>query len=216
MAAPFIRTNGTTPQVDFGTPLGGVISLTAVDTTANETITLPPESCGLMGVIFQQLDDKVVANTVDETSQFGTGGTDDTRTITADMASAGQCYFIRLSGYISNTGAPTGTLRIKMGSTNLVVTGPTTLPSGLTNAFVETVFHLTVRSTGALGTVIGQGHTKLIVGALGTTYNRQLTMTAPATIDFTADQAIDVTYQWGTADPANSLTITNSMIQVAR
>jgi hypothetical protein len=216
MAAPFIRTNGTTPQVDFGTPLGGVISLTAVDTTANETITLPPESCGLMGVIFQQLDDKVVANTVDETSQFGTGGTDDTRTITADMASAGQCYFIRLNGYISNTGTPTGTLRIKLGSTNLVVTGPTTLPSGLTNAFVETVFHLTVRSTGALGTVIGQGHTKLIVGALGTTYNRQLTMTAPATIDFTADQAIDVTYQWGTADPANSLTITNSMIQVAR
>jgi hypothetical protein len=216
MAAPFIRTNGTTPQVDFGTPLGGVISLTAVDTTANETITLPPESCGLMGVIFQQLDDKVVANTVDETSQFGTGGTDDTRTITADMASAGQCYFIRLNGYISNTGTPTGTLRIKLGSTNLVVTGPTTLPSGLTNAFVETVFHLTVRSTGALGTVIGQGHTKLIVGALGTTYNRQLTMTAPATIDFTVDQAIDVTYQWGTADPANSLTITNSMIQVAR
>jgi hypothetical protein len=216
MAAPFIRTNGTTPQVDFGTPLGGVISLTAVDTTANETITLPPESCGLMGVIFQQLDDKVVANTVDETSQFGTGGTDDTRTITADMASAGQCYFIRLNGYISNTGTPTGTLRIKLGSTNLVVTGPTTLPSGLTNAFVETVFHMTIRSTGALGTIIGQGHTKLIVGSLGTTYNRQLTMTAPATIDFTVDQAIDVTYQWGTADPANSLTITNSMIQVAR
>lgn len=216
MATPFIRTNGTTPQIDFGTPLGGVISLTAVDTTANETITLPPESCGLMGMIFQQLDDQVVANTADETSQFGTGGADDTRTIPADMAQAGQCYFIRLNGYISNTGTPTGTLRIKLGSTNLVVTGPTTLPSGLTNAFVETVFHLTVRSTGALGTVIGQGHTKLIVGALGTTYNRQLTMTAPATIDFTVDQAIDVTYQWGTADPANSLTITNSMIQVAR
>ena len=216
MATPFIRTDGTTPKIDFGTPLGGVISLTAVDTTANETITLPPESCGLMGVIFQQLDDQVIANTVDETSQFGTGGADDTRTIPADMAQAGQCYFIRLSGFISNTGTPTGTLRIKLGSTNLVVSGPTTLPSGLTNAFVETVFHFTIRSTGALGTVIGQGHTKLIVGALDTTYNRQLTMTAPATIDFTADQEIDVTYQWGTADPANSLTITNSMIQVAR
>jgi len=216
MATPFIRTDGTTPKIDFGTPLGGVISLTAVDTTSNETITLPPESCGLMGVIFQQLDDQVIANTVDETSQFGTGGADDTRTIPADMAQAGQCYFIRLSGFISNTGTPTGTLRIKLGSTNLVVSGPTTLPSGLTNAFVETVFHFTIRSTGALGTVIGQGHTKLIVGALDTTYNRQLTMTAPATIDFTADQEIDVTYQWGTADPANSLTITNSMIQVAR
>lgn len=216
MATPFIRTDGTTPQIDFGTSQGGVISLTAVGTTANETITLPPESCRLMGVIFQQLDDKVVANTVDETSQFGTGGADDTKIIPANMASAGQCYFIRLNGYISNTGTPTGTLRIKLGSTNLVVSGPVNLPSGLTNAFVETVFHLTVRSTGALGTVIGQGHTELIVGALGTTYNRQLTMTAPATIDFTADQAIDVTYQWGTADPANSLTITNSMIQVAR
>ena len=216
MATPFIRTNGTTPQIDFGTQLGGVISLTAVDTAGNETVTLPPESCGLMGVTFQQLDDKVIANTTDETSQLGTGGTDDTRTIKANMVSAGQCYSIRLNGLISCTGTPTGAIRIKLGSTNLVVSGPTTLPSGLTNAFVETVFHFTVRSTGALGTVIGQGHTKLIVGALGTTYNRQLTMTAPATIDFTADQAIDVTYQWGTASPSNTLTITNSMIKVAR
>lgn len=216
MATPFVRTNGTIPQIDFGTPLGGVISMVAPGSINNVTIILPPESCGLQGVIFQQLDDKVVADTVAETSQFGNGGAYDTRTIPANMASAGQCYFIRLNGYISNTGTPTGTLRVKLGSTNLVVSGPTTLPDGLSNAFVETVFHITVRSTGALGTVIGQGHTKLIVGALGTTYNRQLTMTAPATIDFTVDQAIDVTYQWGTASPSNTLTITNSMIKVAR
>ena len=216
MATPFIRTNGTTPQIDFGTQLGGVISLTAVDTAGNETVTLPPESCGLMRVIFQQLDDKVVSNTTDETSQLGTGNTGDTKTIPADTAGVGDCYFIRLNGYISNTGTPTGTIRVKLGATNLVVSGPVNLPSGLSNAFVETVFHLTIRSTGALGTVIGQGHTKLIVGALDTTYNRQLTMTAPATIDFTTDQAIDVTYQWGTADPANILTITNAMITVAR
>ena len=216
MATPFVRTNGTTPQIDFGTPLGGVVSIVAPDTTANETIILPPESCGLQGVIFQQLDDKIVSNTTDETSQLGTGNTGDTKTIPANTAGAGDCYFIRLSGYISNTETPTGTLRIKLGSTNLVVSGPTTLPAGLTNAFVETVFHMTIRSTGALGTIIGQGHTKLIVGALGTTYNRQLVMTAPATIDFTADQAIDVTYQWGTANASNILTITNAMITVAR
>jgi len=216
MATPFIRTNGTTPQIDFGTSQGGVISLTAVDGTANETVTLPPESCGLMGVVFQQLDDKVIANTVDETSQLGTGNTGDTKTIPADTAGVGDCYFIRLNGYISNTGTPTGTIRVKLGATNLVVSGPVNLPSGLSNAFVETVFHLTVRSTGALGTVIGQGHTKLIVGALDTTYNRQLTMTAPATIDFTVDNEIDITYEWGTADPANILTITNAMITVAR
>ena len=216
MATPFVRTDGTTPQIDFGTPLGGIVSIVAPDTTTNETIILPPESCGLQGVVFQQLDDKVIANTVDETSQLGTGNTGDTKTIPADTAGVGDCYFIRLNGYISNTGTPTGTIRVKLGATNLIVTGPTTLPSGLTNAFVETVFHLTVRSTGALGTVIGQGHTKLIVGALDTTYNRQLTMTAPATIDFTVDNEIDITYEWGTADPANILTITNAMITVAR
>ena len=216
MATPFIRTNGATPQIDFGTPLGGVISMVAPDSINDGTIILPPGTCGLQGVIFQQLDDKVVANTTDETSQLGTGNTGDTKTIPANTAGAGDCYFIRLSGFISNTGTPTGTLRIKLGSTNLVVSGPTTLPAGLTNAFVETVFHMTIRSTGALGTIIGQGHTKLIVGALGTTYNRQLTMTAPATIDFTADQAIDVTYQWGTASASNILTITNAMITVAR
>ena len=216
MATPFVRTDGTTPQIHFGTQLGGVISLTAVDTAGNETVTLPPESCGLMGVIFQQLDDKVVSNTTDETSQLGTGNAGDTKTIPADTAGVGDCYFIRLNGYISCAGTPSATLRIKLGSTNLVVSGPVNLPSGLSNAFVETVFHLTIRSTGAVGTVIGQGHTKLIVGALDTTYNRQLTMTAPATIDFTVDNEIDITYEWGTADPANILTITNAMITVAR
>ena len=216
MATPFVRTNGTIPQIDFGTPLGGVISVVAPDTIANGTIILPPESCGLQGVIFQQLDDKVVANTVTETSQFGTGGSSRAATIKANSVAAGDCYMIRLNGFISCVGNPSNTLKIKIGSVELVASGPTAIHPNLVKAFVETVFFFTVRSVGATGEVIGQGHTKLVVGSLGTIYSRQLVMDTPATIDFTIDNDIDVTYTWGAADPGNILTITNAMITVAR
>ena len=216
MATRFVRTNGTIPQIDFGTPLGGVISVVAPDSINDGTIILPPESCGLQGVIFQQLDDKVVANTVTETSQFGTGGSSRTATIKANSVAAGDCYMIRLNGFISCVGNPSNTLKVKIGAVELVVSGPTAIHPNLVNAFVETVFFFTVRSNGALGSVIGQGHTKLVVGSLGTIYSRQLVMDTPATIDFTIDNDIDVTYTWGAADPGNILTITNAMITVAR
>ena len=216
MATPFIHSDGTTPKIDFGTSQGGVISLTAVDGTANETVTLPPESCGLMGVIFQQLDDKVVANTTDETSQLGTGGSSRTATIKANSVAVGDCYMIRLNGFISCVGNPSNTLKVKIGAVELVASGPTAIHPNLVKAFVETVFFFTVRSAGATGEVIGQGHTKLVVGSLGSVYSRQLVMDTPATIDFTIDNDIDITYTWGVADPGNILTITNAMITVAR
>ena len=39
MATPFVRTNGATPQIDFGTPLGGVATLACTDSLTNYTIT---------------------------------------------------------------------------------------------------------------------------------------------------------------------------------
>ena len=39
MATPFVRTNGATPQIDFGTPLGGVATLACTDSPTNYTIT---------------------------------------------------------------------------------------------------------------------------------------------------------------------------------
>ena len=216
MATPFVRTNGTIPKIDFGTPLGGVISMVAPDSINDGTIILPPESCGLQGVIFQQLDDKVVANTTDETSQLGTGGSSRTATIKANSVAAGDCYMIRLNGFISCVGNPANTLKVKIGAVELVVSGPTAIQPNLVKAFVETVFFFTVRSVGATGEVIGQGHTKLVVGSLGSAYSRQLVMDTPATIDFTVDNDIDITYTWGAADPGNILTITNAMITVAR
>lgn len=214
MATPFVRHNGTVPKTDYGTALGGVCSLQPTDSTVDYTHRLPPDSSVLSGKIFVQIDDKTIANTTVETSQIGTGNTGSSKIIDANTAMIGATYQIRLNGYISNTGTPAATLRVKLGSATLITSGPVNLPSGLTNAFVETLFSFTVRTTGATGTVRGQGHTKLISGALGTTYNRQLTMTADATIDFTVGNEIDVTYEWGTADPANTLTITNCSISV--
>lgn len=214
MATPFVRHNGTVPKTDYGTALGGVCSLQPTNSTVDYIHTLPPDSSTLTGKIFVQVADQVIADTTVETSQFGTGNAGSSRTIDANTTVVGATYHIRLNGYISNTGTPNATIRIKIGGVTLVTSGPVALPSGLTNAFVETLFTFTVRSIGATGTVRGQGHTKLISGALGTTYNRQLTMTADATIDFTVNNEVDITYEWGTASPSNSLTITNASIGV--
>ena len=214
MATPFVRQNGTVPKTEYGTALGGICTVQPTNSTVDYTHTLPPDSSVLTGKIFVQVADQVISNTTTETTQFGTGTTGSSRIIDPNTAVVGATYHIRLNGYISNTGTPNATIRIKIGGVTLVTSGPVALPSGLTNAFVETIFTFTVRSVGATGTVRGQGHTKLVSGALGTTYNRQLTMTSDATIDFTTGNEIDITYEWGTASASNTLTITNASIGV--
>ena len=163
------------------------------------------------GVLFSQTSSVTVSNTTTETSLLGTGL--GSATLPANFAAVGRSIRVRSYGYISNTATPSATLRIKVGSVT-ILTSTGSLPSGLSNALVEFDFTFRFETIGATGTIIGQGSTKITSGAFVSSVGRPLVMTADATIDTTIANALDVTYEWGTASASNTISMTNAIIEV--
>lgn len=160
------------------------------------------------GVLFTQTDTVTVADTVTETDLTGTGV--GTLTLPANFFVAGKTIKIRALGYHSSTASPDITLRFKLGSTTVLTTG--TISSG--NATDESWICdacLTCRTTGATGTVIGQGYYDELHGN-GSTGG--MVNTAATTIDTTASQAISLTVEWGTANAGNTISCTNLVIEI--
>ena len=63
--------------------------------------------------------------------------------------------------------------------------------------------------------LFGQGGTLFYDGTgIISSYVRPLLMTTTATINTTISNTIDVTYTWGTANAANTVTCTNATIEI--
>ena len=163
------------------------------------------------GVLYVGTSTVTVANSATETSMLGAGV--GSATLPANFAVVGRTIRVRSHGFISDTATPSSTIKIKLGSVTLV-TSTGTLPSGLSNAEVAFEFVFTFRSIGSSGTVIGQGISRITSGAFVSSASRALVMTAPATIDTTVANAMDLTYQWGTASASNTISMTNPIIEV--
>ncbi len=97
-------------------------------------------------------------------------------------------------------------LRIALGAVELLATGALTPPSGASNLPWEMEGLLVVRSIGASGTIMATGRYDNGQSA------GLLANAAAVTVDTTASADLQVTGQWGTADPANSLTVQNLTI----
>ena len=163
------------------------------------------------GILYVGTSTVTVANSTTETSMLGTGV--GSATLPANFAVVGRTIRVRSHGFISDTATPSSTIKIKLGSVTLI-TSTGTLPSGLSNAEVTFEFVFTFRSIGSSGTVIGQGISRITSGAFVSSSARALVMTAPVTIDTTIANAMDVTYQWGTASASNTISMTNPIIEV--
>lgn len=152
-----------------------------------------------------------VANTTTETSILGTGV--GTKTLPANFFVAGKTLRVVVKGHIADTGTPTLRIRCKLGSTTIVDTGAQTLLAITGTRGFEAEFLLTCRTTGASGTVFGQGdfqyNSAAVTGNVIDAPN-----TAATTVDTTASQAVDVTATWGTASASNTITGTNVTIEV--
>ena len=155
----------------------------------------------------------VVANTVAETTLLGTPILG-TVTLPANYLDlSGRAIRVKASGYFSDTGTPTLNIALKLGSVTLMSTGAVALSGTLANHHWEMEAIFTVSATGAAGTVFGQGlftydnaaHAGLAEG---------MVMTAAATIDMTAAQAINLTATWGAASASNTITCTNYEVEV--
>jgi hypothetical protein len=144
--------------------------------------------------LFVKTSDTTVANTVTETSIVGTGAGATTLTFVAGRAVRLTAY-----GYLSDTGTPTLTIRVKYGGTLLVSCAPV-LATGLANAGWQLLVTLTCRTDGSSGTLIAEG--TLIVGGTVT----HLVAVATVTKDVTVANGVGLTAQWGAASASNTLT----------
>lgn len=159
--------------------------------------------------IFSQTSTKTVANTTAETSLIDGG--DGTLTMPANTLLVGCTIRITMFGYMSTVaGTPSVTLRLKLGSTTLATATVANMTSGLSNVSLDSKVMIVTKTVGAAGTVYGGGRTLLDTGNAATAV-MGFVNTSPVTIDTTAAQTLDITWQWGAADPGHTVT-TNAVI----
>ena len=166
----------------------------------------------LVGVIFTQTADQTIANTTTETTLFGTGV--GTLTLPANFWTVGKTIRIEIHGDFADFGTPTVEVQAYYGTTSLIDSQAITL-SGLGGTEEwETEVVITCRSVGATGTV------RTIIDweyetTTGSSAIERLDVAGTTTvINTTVSGALDVTFQWGTAAVANTLTSEVGFVEV--
>lgn len=167
---------------------------------------MPSNNGSPVGVLFVQTADAVVANTGVETTLVAAGV--GSLTLPLNFFRIGKTIRIRMRGRMSDTGTPTFRLRIKLGATVVLDTGAVALAGTISNNEWCADAMITCRTTGVGGTVSAQG-------AFQEDPDNRVGMpnTAPIVVDTTVAQAIGVTWLWGAADPANTVTCTNLTVE---
>lgn len=141
-----------------------------------------------------------VANTTTETTIY-------TLNITADSLQEGQVFMGRVSGSISNDSASDDiTIKIKIGST--VVESFKPAVGNVTDADWHFHGYMTVRSTGASGSVAFHGHVE-IDGNVDNTNSLE-------TIDTTVSEDVTVTVTWDNAKAGNTISIYQGFVYTNR
>lgn len=162
---------------------------------------------------FVQTDDKDVTNTNAETTMFGAGI--GTLTFPANFFVVGKTVRVTLRGVLTQpVGGPTWTWRVKLGGVTLATSGAVT-HAAETNRVWMLTFLLTCRTTGAGGTVIGQGGVfHYETGGPASVALAELPMAATAALNTTLARTLDVTLQLSAADAGQHNVTTNATVEV--
>lgn len=153
-------------------------------------------------------DGAAIANTTTETAIFNA------ITIPANYLQDGRVLRIRAFGKLSTTGTPTIQFGLRFGTATggvlLWQTEAITNGSAVTNVNWSLEIIVQVRTNGATGTVIAMGDVMVNTSATANVSHAASVSgydaPATATIDATADTALNLTAKWGTANAANTLT----------
>ncbi len=159
------------------------------------------------GTIFAQIATATIANSGAETTLLASGI--GTTLLPANYLVPGRTIKIKVTGIISDTLVPNYTVNLRLNGT-LVATATGTFTGVIANDVFEIIFVITCRTTGV-------GGTAFIQGSMETNAVNRLSIanTAPTVVDTTVSTSIDVLFQWGTADPANTISATNALIEAA-
>lgn len=158
------------------------------------------------GRAFSATADKVVANTITETTLLGTGV--GSASLPAGALAAGRALLVRVQGYYSTAAtAPTLTLKVKLGGVVLASVA-VALPVSIVSKQFAAEILIVCRTAGATGAVMANG-AFLAEGASATAHSLAgLTATAAATVNTTAALAVDLTATWSAASASNTITAT--------
>ena len=163
----------------------------------------------IVGSIFVSTSSATVANTVTETSIIGTGS--GTLTLPANFFTIGKTLKFTLYGMIATLVTPTLRIKVKLGATVIIDTTAATLATITGTNLFFTEWMLTCRTTGAGGTVFGQGLAFYFTGITGLS-GIASPSTATSSIDTTTTQVFDISVTWGTASASNTITSTNFVL----
>lgn len=151
-----------------------------------------------------------INNSTTETTLVSTGN--GTATLEANFLNTGRKIRVKASGFYSNTGTPTLRLKVKFGSVVILDTTAFTTSSGAANNQWDLEGIITVRTSGATGTVIGQGTVSFNTSGTAAQIV-QMVNTATIVVDTTVSTAVTVTAQWGTASSSNTITCTDLTLE---
>ena len=161
---------------------------------------------------FAQTADRTIANSAAEATLLGTGV--GTLTFPANFWVVGRTIRFEMHGNIASTGTPTARVRLKMGATTLLDSTALTMTALAGTEEWDLVGLITCRSTGAGGTLRANCFFTYETGAGSTPVDRLFIAGATIVFNTTASGAIDVTFQWGTAALANTISSRLSAIEV--
>jgi len=165
-----------------------------------------------IGTSFIQTGNSTVANTTDETSVLGLGI--GTRIFPSGFFTEGKTIRFKFTGFLSGKNTHTALAKIKLGDT-LLASSTGTLGADMINTLWENESTFTCRTTGVNGSIIGQSRTLFGAGqGFATVTIRPLQMLIPVLLNTTTGNLLDATYTWGTADPDDSITTTNAILEV--
>lgn len=142
----------------------------------------------------------------------------------AGFMAAGTTFRIRATGIVSSAAAAGGggTWNCRIGTTTLTgnIAGGVTIATfsgALINVGFDLDFLVTVRTAGAGGTVLANGHViGILTGVTAALTYAPTAITATVAVDTTAAKLIELTYAFSVANASNSITFTNASIEVVK
>lgn len=194
-----------TPDAGYSTPFPGTDGNLYVKLPSGVVVPLAVAAGNAVVSMFEQTANVTVASTAAETTFLGAGV--GSLTIKGGSVIVGTAFDIQWWGYHSAVSTPTIRIRLYIGATVVLDTGVVNSGNS-TNALIQGKANLRVAATGATGTVEGQGFYQESGGGVSN-FPMQNLAGPVGPIDFTADQAVNGTIQWGTSSSSNSYTVTN-------
>ena len=156
------------------------------------------------GLYSQTANSPVIVNTTTESTLID-GGVG-TLSVPANGFSVGDSFRADFGGLMSAKNGDSIRIRVKAGSVILADSGPLTMP-GITNQVWLLSINFTVRSIGAAGvaSVVTLGNMHVLKAASGTQEGFGFNTVNNTTFNTTISNTLNVTAQWGSADPLNSI-----------